>query len=418
MDNETQQKVLTREDRMVGSDLEAWFSVGGGSGLEKALSDRAGIIPLVQAAGLRGMGGAGFPTAHKWQFVADRPDDTDKHLIGNANEDEPGTLKDRFLLEQTPHGVIEGALIAALATGANDVILYLNPHEKNAITTTQKAVDQWHEHAFFQRVEEALGKKLELRVVLSSGLYIGGEETGAIASVEGGFPFPRSKPPYPAEEGVNGEPTLVNNVETLANLPHILASGADWFRELGRGEACGTKLYTLSGDVLNEGVFELPLGTPLRELIDIHGGGMLEGREFKAVFTGGPSNTILTADDLDVPLDWDSVKARHSNLGTGAMIVVSEGTGIVKRVTEYIDFFAENSCGQCPSCKIGTRQISSLLTKIDTGRGLQNDLDNLGALCEMLPGSGRCGLIDGAVTVLKSSLYKFRDEYVAQLLDR
>ena len=412
------EKVLTREDRLVGADLTAWRAAGGGEGLRRALEAPGEIREVVEASGLRGLGGAGFSTARKWGFLPALDGTRDGHLVANANEDEPGTFKDRLLLEQTPHGVIEGALIAALATGVNDIVFYVNPHEEKAIASIRTAVEQWREDPEFARVSDALPRTLGLRVVPSSGLYIGGEETAAIASIEGGFPFPRLKPPFPAESGINEEPTLVNNVETLANLPHLLAGGASWFRGLGRGDACGTKLFSLSGDVLNEGVFELPMGTPLRELIDIHGGGMLEGKRFKAVFTGGPSNTLLTPDDLDVPLDWDSVKARHSHLGTGAMIVVSDGTGIVKKVTEYIDFFAENSCGQCPCCKIGTRQVSSLLKKIDTGRGLRSDLDNLAGLSRMLPGSGRCGLIDGAVTVLESSLYKFREEYEAQLLDR
>ena len=406
--------VLLSGDRQVGADLSAWEQAGGGAGLRKALSDPDAILAVVEASGLRGLGGGGFPTARKWRFVAEQGGGTDKHLIANANEDEPGTFKDRVLLEQTPHGVIEGALIAALATGVNDLVFYVNPREEAAVATMEQAVAQWSGHLLRDDVEESLARPLRLRVVPSSGLYIGGEETAAIASVAGGFPFPSAKPPYPAEQGLHGEPTLVNNVETLANLPALLAHGAAWFRSLGRGEACGTKLYTLSGDVLNEGVFELPMGITLRELVDDHGGGMLEGKRFKAVFTGGPSNTILTRDDLDVPLDWESVKARDSHLGTGAMIVVSEGTGIVRRVSEYVDFFAENSCGQCPSCKIGTRQISSLLQRIDTGRGTRGDLDNLRGLCAMLPGSGRCGLIDGAVTVVRSSLHKFGGEYEAQ----
>lgn len=413
------EKVLTREDRLVAADLEAWLGAGGGVGLERALDDAGAILPTIEAAGLRGMGGAGFPTARKWKFVATQARGTERHLIANANEDEPGTLKDQLLLEQTPHGVIEGALIAALATGINNVVLYINPREEVALRSARQALEQWRIHPLFSRVDEALDNDhpLSLSVVESSGLYIGGEETAAIAAVAGGFPFPRKKPPFPAAQGLHDEPTLVNNVETLANVPHILAQGADWYHALGRGDAYGTKLFTLSGDVLTEGVFELPMGVKLRELIDDYGNGMLEGKKFKAVFTGGPSNTILTANDLDVPLDWDSVRARKSSLGTGAMIVISEGTGIVKRVTEYIEFFAENSCGQCPSCKIGTRQLASLLTKIDTGRGMRSDLENLAGLCEMLPGSGRCGLIGGAVTVVESSLLKFIHEYEAHLLD-
>ena len=209
---------------------------------------------------------------------------------------------------------------------------------------------------------------------------------------------------------------MVNNTETLANVPHIIHHGADWYRALGIGDAAGTKIYTLSGDVVAPGVYELPMGTSLRNLIDVYGQGMLAGKRFKAVFTGGPSNTILKKEDIDVALDFDSVRKRRSSLGTGAMIVISEGTGIVKRVTDYVDFFAHSSCGQCPACKIGTHQMARLLRKIDTGQGTRSDMNALINLCSVLPGSGRCGLIDGAVTVVNSSLDKFREEYEQQLI--
>ena len=341
----------------------------------------------------------------------------DKFVICNGNEDEPGTFKDRFLLEHTPHQVIEGALIAALATRANHVVLYINPHEQRAMVVVPEAVQQWRDHPLLAEVERAVGGPLSVAVVASSGLYIGGEETAVIATVEGGFPFPRRKPPFPAEQGVHGAPTIVNNTETLAHVPGILRHGAAWYRALGIGNASGTKLYSLSGDVLRPGLYELPMGTSLEALVFTHGGGMLQGKEFKAVFTGGPSNTLLTKRDLDVALDFDSVRQRRSRLGTGAMIVVSEGTSIVRKVADYVNFFAQGSCGQCPPCKGGTFQLARLLNRIDTGRGVRDDLAALENLCHILPGSGRCGLIDGAVTVVESSLQQFREEYDAQLMD-
>ncbi|MCB0165416.1 MAG: SLBB domain-containing protein, partial [Anaerolineae bacterium] len=353
-------QVLLHQENQVGANLEAWLANGGGEGLQNALDAPEALIKTIEEANLRGMGGAGFPTYRKWQFVAAEDADV-KYLICNGNEDEPGTFKDRLLLEKTPHQVIEGALITALATGVNHLILYINPHEEKAVEAARQAVAQWQAHPLFSAVAETLDRPITLRVFLSSGLYIGGEETAAISSVEGGFPFPKKKPPYPAQHGVHGQPTLINNVETLAHVTHIVKHGADWYRNLGVGQASGTKIYSLSGDVLHPGVYELPMGTSLHDLVFEYGGGMLAGKEFKAVFTGGPSNTILTKEDLDVALDWDSVQARRSRLGTGAMIVISVGTGIVKRVTEYVDFFADSSCGQCPSCKIGTRQISKVL---------------------------------------------------------
>lgn len=403
------------ENHLVGADLQAWLAGGGGQGLANAAKDPSRIIPTLEAADLRGMGGAGFPTHRKWQAVADQQAG-DKWLICNGNEDEPGTFKDRLLLEQAPHQVLEGALIAALATGANHLAMYINPHEADAILSMRNAIDQWKALPDEQAMLPDHIKSLE--VVVSSGLYIGGEESAAIATVEGGFPFPRRKPPFPFQSGVHGCPTAVNNVETYAHVTHILRNGAQWYRDLGVGHAAGTKIFSLSGDVLKPGAYELPMGTTLRSLVYNHGGGMLQGKEFKAVFTGGPSNTILNRSDLDVPLDFDSVRERHSSLGTGAMIVISEGTGIVRRVTQYVDFFAHSSCGQCPPCKIGTHQMSRLLQKIDTGQGRRSDLDALINLSKMLPGSGRCGLVTGAATVLESSLYKFRDEYEKHLLDR
>jgi len=408
-------QVLLKEDILVGADLGAWLARGGGAGLAQALRAPAAVIPEIEQADLRGMGGAGFATHRKWAPVAAAPDG-DKYVICNGNEDEPGTFKDRFLLEHTPHQVIEGALIAAVATRANHVVLYVNPHQPRALAVTREAVGQWHGHEHFEAIGKLLGGPLSLAVVPSSGLYIGGEETAVIATVEGGFPFPRRKPPFPAEQGVHGAPTIVNNTETLAHLPGILRNGASWYRDLGLGNASGTKLYSLSGDVLRPGLYELPMGTSLQELVFDHGAGMLQGKEFKAVFTGGPSNTLLTRGDLDVALDFDSVRQRRSRLGTGAMIVVSEGTSIVRKVAEYVNFFAQGSCGQCPPCKGGTFQLARVLNRIDTGRGVHSDLESLANLCRLLPGSGRCGLIDGAVTVVESSLHHFRHEYEALLM--
>lgn len=406
-------RVLTAEAAQVGADLDGWLRAGGGQGLARAISAPDRIIPILEEAGLRGLGGAGFPTHRKWRAVAGQPPlaGQGKWIICNGNEDEPGTFKDRYLLSNTPHQVIEGALIGALAVGANQIALYVNPGEPVSLRVVREAIQAWQGHPLLAAVGQAVGAPLQLHVTPGSGLYVGGEETAAVASVMGGFPFPSLKPPFPAEQGVHGAPTLVNNIETFAHVPHILRHGAAWYQSLGRGAAAGTKLYSLSGDVMRPGLHELPMGTSLRELIFQHGGGMLAGRAFKAVFTGGPSNTLLTAGDLDVALDFDSVRERGSRLGTGAMIVVGEGTSVLRKTAEYVAFFANNSCGQCSSCKIGTRQISRILERIDGGAGRRTDLQALENLARLLPGSGRCGLVDGAATVLASSLSTFRQEY-------
>lgn len=406
--------VLTAREIQVVADLPAWFAAGGGEGLRNALADPDAIVPTIEAAGLRGLGGAGFPTHRKWAAVAAQPPYADgggKWIVCNGNEDEPGTFKDRFLLSRTPHQVIEGALIAAVAVRANNIALYVNPREDQSVVALRLSSLAWSAHPLLDQVSEFVGSPVRLHVRESSGLYVGGEETAAVANVMGGFPFPSLKPPYPAERGVNGAPTLLNNVETLAHVTHILRHGAAWYRELGLGDAVGMKLYSLSGDVLRPGLHELPMGTSLRELVFGCGGGMLAGKGFKAVFTGGPSNTLLTDRDLDIALDFDSLAARGSRLGTGAMIVVGEGTSILRKTAEYVAFFAANSCGQCPSCKIGTHQVSRLLERIDAGAGRPADLDALENFTRLLPGSGRCGLVDGAATVLASSLATFRSEY-------
>lgn len=398
-----------------GANLSEWLSGNGGTGLENALSDPNGIIAVIEEAGLRGLGGSGFPSYKKWQFVADQAANPDKYLICNGNEDEPGTFKDAYLLAHAPNQVIEGALITALANNINKIVFYINPEQTTSLENIRIAVEQWQTSSLFEQLQASLETPLSIRVMASSGHYIGGEETAAIESVEGHFPFPRGKPPFPAISGVHGCPTLINNIETLANVPHILKHGAQWYQELGAGNSSGTKIYCLSGDVLKPGVYELPMGTPLSELIFNYGGGMLLDKKIKAVFTGGASSTILTPKDIDVPLDFDSVKERGSSLGTGAMIVVSEGTGIVKRVTEYVNFYAHSSCGQCPPCKTGTFYISQLLNKIDTGQASEYDLESLINLCKILPGSGRCHLLDGAMHVVDSSLMHFIDEYKSSL---
>ncbi len=404
-------QVLLHPGQRVGADMVRWRKQGGGAAFARALLAPALVREEIRNSELRGLGGSGFPVWKKWESVSAEPRITDKYLIVNGNEDEPGTYKDRLLLQETPFQVIEGAVVAALANGINRIIFYVNPDLARALAAMKSALEQWQASEFPAQAAKVLGTPLYLKLLPGSGHYIGGEETAAMSWVEGGFPFPRGKPPYPAQAGIHGCPTLINNVETMANVPQIIVQGADWFRALGKGLAAGTKLYSLSGDVLYPGVFELPMGTPLRELIFVHGGGLLSGKPLKAVFTGGPSSTLLTPVDLDVAMDFDSLRARGANLGTGAMIVISEGTGIVKRVAEYERFFAHSSCGQCNSCKVGTATISRLLDLIDTGQGTAADLTTLKYLCTMLPGSGRCHLVNGAVQLLDSAFRHFDEEF-------
>jgi NADH-quinone oxidoreductase subunit F len=408
---ETLNTNLLHPQQRVGENMARWREAAGGVALRQGMINPAAILSAVKDADLRGLGGSGFPVWRKWEAVANEAANPDKYLLCNGNEDEPGTFKDRLLLEETPHQVIEGAMLAALATGANHIIFYVNPDLARSLAALKSALLQWQGKEWQQLPGEVLRRPIKMELIPGPGHYIGGEETAALEWIEGKFPFPRGKPPYPAQRGIHGCPTLINNIETLAHVPAIVKNGADWFKSLGIGTSSGTKLYSLSGDVLHPGVFELPMGTTLRDLIYVHGGGLLSGKPLKAVFTGGPSNTLLTPSDLDVNLDFESLKAIGASLGTGAMIAVSEGAGMVKRVAEYARFFAHSSCGQCPSCKMGTATISTLLDRIDTGCGNRADIATLESLCRMLPGSGRCHLVNGVVHLLDSSFKHFRHEY-------
>ena len=393
--------------------LAAYQACGGYQALRKILSEKTqqnDVIDEVKASGLRGRGGAGFPTGLKWSFMP-RSFPGEKYIVCNTDEGEPGTFKDRDIIFFNPHALIEGMIIAGYAMGAPAGYNYIHGEIFEGYQRFEAALAQARAAGYLG--QNILGSEFsfELYAAHGYGAYICGEETALLESLEGKKGQPRFKPPFPASFGLYGKPTTINNTETFANIPQILAKGAEWYKSLGLGDAAGTKLYSLSGDVLNPGLYELPMGTTLQSLIFDHGGGMLEGRTFKAVFTGGPSNTLLTVKDLDVPLDFVSVRERKSSLGTGAMIVISEGTSVVRKVAEYVEFFASNSCGQCPPCKGGTFQLSRLLNRVDTGIGTSDDLRALQSLCQLLPRSGRCGLIDGAVTVLQSSLRTFPKEY-------
>jgi len=403
--------VLLHDHSQCGTDISKWLSSIGGKGLETALQRPSSIIPEIKAAKLRGLGGSGFPTYKKWLLLSKQHNNNNRYLICNGNEDEPGTFKDRSLLENTPHQIIEGALICALATNINHIIFYINPDQKKSLDNIRACIAQWLASDYLPKIENTLGRSLHFRVMASSGEYIGGEETAAIEAVENKFPFPRGKPPFPVQHGVHFQPTLVNNIETLANVPHIMRNGAQWFNKLGKGNASGTKLYCLSGDVNSPGVYELPMGTSLNELIVKYGNGICGKQKLKAIFTGGPSNSILTEQDLQMALDFDSVALHHSSLGTGAMIIVAEGNSIVKHIAKYILFFSKASCGQCPPCTTGIRYLSELLTKIETGHGNREDLDILTGLCNILPYSGRCHLPNGAINLLKSALRHFQGEF-------
>lgn len=395
----------------------AYLQKGGYTGLTLAIETLGpeGILEMVKKSGLRGRGGAGFPTWKKWEMVVQQRENR-KYLCCNAAEDEPGTFKDRYLLRSNPHQLIEGAIISALAIGADEVYLYINGRFEEELQFMEQALYEAKEHGHWGRPLDGSGRTIQLKVTRSPGTYVAGEETALLEVIEGRVAAPRQKPPYyPAMHGLFGMPTAVNNAETLSNIPHIIREGAEWFRMIGTASSPGSMIFTLTGDVTRPGLYELSLGTSLRELIEVYGGGIKERRRLKAVFPGGPSNTIIPEDQIDVSLDFDSLKGIGSGLGTGAVIVMSEDACMVRSAIEYARFFARESCGQCPPCKLGTVHLSEILEKIESGAGSAGDVQQVEQVCGMIKGRGYCYLLTGASIAVESIFRHFRPEFDAHV---
>ena len=401
MDNRGNNCVLLHPKSLTGIDLSAWQKGFGNQGLNNAIKNRNNIIQLIKNSGLRGYGGSGYPVYTKWELIA-KQSAKQKFLICNGNEDEPGTFKDKLLMEEAPFQLIEGATIAALACGVSTVIFYVNTSYQRCINNLSDALEQWTASAIYSDTPELMS--LEYKLVISPGDYVAGEETAAIEYIEGNFPFPRGKPPYPVEKGLYGLPTLVSNVETISYISHILREGADWFRDLGKPGSDGMKLFCLSGDVNSSGVYELPMGTSLSELIYDNGKGIVANEKIQAIFAGGIGNKLLTSDECDIELDYEKFSKKGARLGTGTMIVISSSTHLIDRVQQYVKFLSDSSCGQCTGCRSGTVYISRLLSDIAAGKKVESEVKKVTELCEMLAGTGRCQLLDSAVSVTKSAL--------------
>lgn len=369
---------------------------------------------------LRGRGGAGFPTGMKWSFVpmgdgAPHP----KYLIVNADEMEPGTFKDRLLLEGDPHLMIESAIIAAYAIQADIAYIFLRWEYKLAEQRLQKAIAEAYAHGYLGKDVLGSGYSLELHLHVSAGRYICGEETALLNSLEGKRAIPRAKPPFPQISGLWGKPTIVNNVETLCNLPHIINNGAAWFKKLSRSDDGGTKLYGASGKVKNPGVWELPMGTTVREILEEHAGGMRDGCKFRALLPGGASTDFLTEEHLDVPMDYGSVEKAGSRLGTGTMIVLDDQTCPVGMVQNLEKFFAQESCGWCTPCRDGLPWTAKILSALEDGRGVPRDLERLALHTRLLrPGNTFCAFAPGAAEPLQSALKYFREDFEKHIRDK
>jgi NADH-quinone oxidoreductase subunit F len=396
--------------------LEGWKKRGGYEALRKALGmGPAEVIEEVKKSGLRGRGGAGFPTGVKWSFMP-RDDSRQPHyLLINADESEPGAFKDRELCRWTPHQLIEGALIGAFAMRARHIYIYIRGEFFEPARILGKAIEEVYEAGIAGTDVMGSGVGIEITLHLGAGAYICGEETALMNSLEGRRGQPRIKPPFPAAVGAFGQPTTINNVETLCTVPHIIGRGADWFRSFGTEKSTGTKLFNMSGHLVRRGNFELPLGFPLKDLIYDVCGGIRDGRSLKAVIPGGSSVPILHADECDINLDYESVAQAGSMLGTASVIVMDDRTNIVKQVRRMVDFYAHESCGQCTPCREGTTWLSKILRRIEAGQGTEADLDVLLELGTNMTGTTICVLSDSAAAPVASSIRKFREDYLALL---
>lgn len=392
--------------------IDTYITNGGYRALPKALKEYSPdeLIEMVKKSGLRGRGGAGFPAGLKWSFV---PKDSPKprFLLCNADEGEPGTFKDRWLIEKDPHQLIEGIIISSYAIGAHRAFIYIRGEFAFGAERLQSAIDEAYQKGYLGKNILGSGFDLDLDVYRGGGAYICGEETSLMESVEGNRGNPRLKPPFPASVGVYKNPTVINNVETLSNVPHIVLNGADWYAKIGMPKSTGTKIFSLSGHVNKPGNYELPMGTPLRELIYDHGGGMKDDRDLKAIIPGGVSTPVLTSQSLDVKMDFESLFEAGSLLGSGAVIVMDETTCMVKVAYRLSKFYEHESCGKCVPCREGTRWIRMIMERIENGRGREEDIDLLLDVCTNIAGKTVCPMGDAAVVPIMSTIEKFRDEY-------
>ena len=390
---------------------------GGFEALKKALSmDSEAIIDVIRASGLRGRGGAGFPTYRKMEFTAHASYPT-RYIVCNADEGEPGTNKDRILLSTDPCAVFEGMAIAGKAVGAHTGYIYLRAEYTYLFPVLKDALEDAEKRGFLGKNMMESGFDFEIKFRSGAGAYVCGEETALIHTMEGRRGEPTVKPPYPSESGYKGYPTNVNNVETYANIPPILLRGAEWFSSIGTEKSKGTKVFALAGKVNNVGLIEVPMGTTLREVIFEIGGGIKNGKKFKAVQTGGPSGGCLTEKHLDTPIDYDNLLASGSMMGSGGMIVMDEDDCMVSVAKFYLEFTVDESCGKCTPCRIGNKRLLEILDRITRGLGRDEDLDELQNLARVIRDSSLCALGQTAPNPVLSTLENFWDEYVAHVRD-
>ena len=399
--------------------IDEYLAFDGYKALEKVLTKMTPdeVIKEVSDSGLRGRGGAGFPTGRKWQFAKNSVDDQ-KYVACNADEGDPGAFMDRSVLEGDPHTVVEAMAIAAYAIGANKGYVYVRAEYPIAVHRLQVAIDQARAYGLLGDNIMGTGFKFDLEIRLGAGAFVCGEETALMESVEGRRGEPRPRPPFPAVKGLFGKPTLLNNVETYANITQIILNGAEWFASIGTEKSKGTKVFALGGNINNVGLVEVPMGITLREIVYDIGGGVPNGKEFKAAQTGGPSGGCIPAQYLDTPIDYESLNAIGSMMGSGGLIVMDDTTCMVNLARFFLDFTVDESCGKCPPCRIGTRRMLEILERLVEGKGQEGDIEKLEKLAMNIKRSSLCGLGQTAPNPVLSTLKYFRDEYEAHIKDK
>ncbi len=399
--------------------IDEAIAVRGYEALAKVIEENNpdNVIETIEKSGLRGRGGGGFPTGRKWKFTAANRGGK-SYIVCNGDEGDPGAFMDRSVMEGDPHKLLEGMAIAAFAIGADEGYIYVRAEYPLAIKRLRKAIKDAEERNFLGKNIMGSNFSLDIHIKEGAGAFVCGEETALIASIEGERGMPRPKPPFPANKGLFGRPTLINNVETLANVPVIILKGADWFSQMGTATSKGTKTFALTGDVNNTGLIEVPMGTTLREIIFDIGGGMRDGKKFKAVQIGGPSGGCLTEEHLDIPMDYDNLIKAGAMVGSGGLVVMSDKTCIVEVARFFMNFTQHESCGKCVPCREGTKNLLKILEKIVAGKGEMKDLDELEELAHVVKDGSLCGLGKTAPNPVLSTLKYFKDEYIAHIKDK
>ena len=375
------------------------------------------MIQILLDSGLRGRGGAGFPTGLKWKFAAGNDADQ-KYVCCNADEGDPGAFMDRSILEGDPHAVLEAMAIAGYAIGASQGYIYVRAEYPIAVQRLEIAIEQAREYGLLGKNIFDSGFDFDIELRLGAGAFVCGEETALMTSIEGNRGEPRPRPPFPALKGLFQKPTILNNVETYANIPQIIVNGPEWFASMGTEKSKGTKVFALGGKIHNTGLVEIPMGTTLREIVEEIGGGVPNGKKFKAAQTGGPSGGCIPAEHLDIPIDYDNLLSIGSMMGSGGLIVMDEDTCMVDIAKFFLEFTVDESCGKCTPCRIGTRRMLEILEKITKGQATMEDLDKLEELCYHLQSNSLCALGQTAPNPVLSTLRYFRDEYIAHIVDK